>query len=41
MRSVPLQRKIKGCGRDIIKLPDFKSLKKRLSFAIRAHIASL
>lgn len=26
---VPLQRKIKGCGRDIIKLPGFKSLKKK------------
>lgn len=28
MRSVPLQRKIKGCERHIIKLPDFKRKKK-------------
>lgn len=41
--TVPFQRKIKGCGRDIIKLPGFKRFlkKKKLSFAMQIHIASL
>lgn len=40
-KRIPLQRKIKGNGRDIIKLPGFKSLKKKSAiFAMQIHTAS-